>query len=92
MYDELIFTVFEDVKDLNLTYRVNVSSTNPKLQQASSIYVVSDQNEDDENGKSGLISYEANNNNHQQYLRRLADFLEIFVPSCHDMWFVKWVP
>jgi len=25
-------------------------------------------------------------------LKRVADFLEVFVPQCHDDWLIKWIP
>jgi len=39
-----------------------------------------------------MTTYVAHNDTHQQYLKRIADFLEVFVPHCHDKWLLKWVP
>jgi len=93
VYDELICTIIADIKQLNLTYRVVKSQQD----QASPA-------EEDEDAAqavtefkgqflgSGLITFQATNNSHQQYLKRLADFLEILVPHCRDEWFLKWIP
>jgi hypothetical protein len=37
------------------------------------------------------VEYVANNNNDQQYLIRLSNFLELFLPKCKDHLFLKWV-
>lgn len=41
---------------------------------------------------SSIIQYQANNDNHQQYFKRLADFFEVFQVNCHDEWILKWIP
>ena len=92
VYDELISTIIEDIKDVNLTYRVSRAR-----KEDDEAELPHGQRRDDEDvlghiDPSGMIVFHANNNNHQQYLKRLADFLELFVPNCHDEWLLKWVP
>lgn len=39
-----------------------------------------------------VVQYIANNNNDQQYLVRLSNFVEMFLLECKDSWFLRWLP
>ena len=38
------------------------------------------------------VEYIANNSNDQQYMIRLTNFLELFIPASYDQWLLKFVP
>lgn len=46
----------------------------------------------EEQDDSSTVRYIANNNNDQQYLVRLGNFLEKFLTKCLDESLLKWVP
>jgi hypothetical protein len=51
-----------------------------------------DGQEESEHDSLRTTEYVANNNYDQQYLVRLANFLDLFLPDSHHEWLVKWVP
>ena len=92
VYNELMHALIEDIKEVNLTYRVSRAQ-----KQDDENELPPGQHRDDEDllghiDQDGIVVYRANNNNHQQYLKRLADFLELFLPNCHDKWLLDWLP
>jgi DNA-dependent protein kinase catalytic subunit len=88
VYDDLLRAIIEDIEGLNLKYEAKAAGHRGEHSGLP------------EEGKegagaaesSGLLVYQAHNDSHQQYLKRVADFLEVFVPQCHDEWLLKWVP
>ena len=90
VYNELLRALIEDIKEVNLTYRVS------RVQKQEDDNEVLRGQEDEgllgHIDQDGIVVYRANNNNHQQYLKRLADFLELFLPHCHDKWLLNWLP
>jgi len=84
VYDELVFTIIENIKELNLSYRVTKAVVLSRNSQGNSQEELKDRNEQELLEQQGAISYQVNNKNHQQYLNRIADFIEILLPQCHD--------
>jgi hypothetical protein len=38
------------------------------------------------------VEYIANNSNDQEYMIRLSNFLELFLPNCKEQLLLKWIP
>lgn len=79
VYDELILKIVEDVREVDLSYRV-VAADKQEGDAASS------------DAPGNQVAFEANNEKHQQYLTRIADFLDVFVPKANGAWLLKWIP
>lgn len=80
VYDELMLKIIEDIKQVNLSYRVVTNSSSAIAEQQEEVKSQQLDVEAMQDGSGNIICFEANNDNHQQYLKRLADFLEVFVP------------
>jgi hypothetical protein len=92
VYNELMRALIEDIKEVNLTYRVSRVLKQDNDNEVSGGHVQDDEGLLGHSDQDGVVVYRANNNNHQQYLTRLADFLEVFLPHCHDKWLLNWLP
>jgi hypothetical protein len=82
-------TIIEDLEQLNLNYDVKGARSQRDQAPASSQGAEEAKAAVEE---ASISVYQAHNDAHQQYLKRLADFLEVFLPKCHNDWLLRWVP
>lgn len=64
MYDELMLKIIEDIKQVNLSYRVVVKSSSVMAEQLEESKNLQYDVEAMQDGSGNIVCFEANNDNH----------------------------